>query len=96
MLSPYMPVMKIELLLREKSKHFRKTCNVYSMFYFDRDENVIYICSTQPGYWIGKCGIDHENLVKQCNDLIDEHNKYVQDESYIVKHINIKYIQCTS
>lgn len=96
MLTPYMPVKKIEFLLREKSKYFRNEYHVYSMFYFDKDENVIYICSTRPGYWIGMMGESHRELVKQCNELIDKHNAALFDPHYAVSHIDIKYIECIS
>lgn len=82
MYSKYFPVSSVSRLLRDYSKEFRKK-HCYSMWYFDKENNKIVICSTRPGFWIGRMGETINKLTGQCNELIHKYNecnkKFVED-----------------
>lgn len=61
-LTPYMSVPRIHRIITKKSQELRINYKVRSMFFFDQDDNMIYICTTKPGFWIGKMGKDVADL----------------------------------
>ena len=93
-LTPYMPVSSIKTALREKSQELRIKYEVRSMFFFDGEENIIYIVTNDPWNWIGKNGQDVEDLTNQCNHYIDLYNETHKDYTDFQKeHIKINFIE---
>ena len=103
MTSPYMPTYQMGVILHKKAVALNKTNkSIHSMWYFDKDTNRVCICTTHPGYWIGKMGKDVQELQNALNAEIDRHNiineKVAKEKEYVytnIKHITITFYDCS-
>ena len=74
--------------LKERAVELNKlNKRIYSMWYKDKETNTVYICTTHPGYWIGKAGQDHEKLVKELDALCEKYN---------IEKFKLAYKECQS
>lgn len=94
--TPYMAVPYIKRIISKKAQELRINYKVRSMFFFDNDNNMIYICTNYPGYWIGKNGRDVEDLGNHCNAAIDRYNELNKDyPDFQREHIKIAFIEAS-
>lgn len=102
MTSPYMPTYQMGKILHKKAVALNKVNkSIQSMWYFDKDTNKVCICTTYPGFWIGKMGKDAFDLQNALNAEIDRHNeineKFAKEKGYVytsIKHITIAFYEC--
>ncbi len=85
-MTKFMPHPQINAILRKRSAELRKH-RCYSTWYFDDENNTIVICTTLPGYWIGKAGADIDNLKNEINELLTKRK---------LNPISIEFIECES
>ena len=98
--TPYMPIPEINTILKRRNIEINtilKRRNILAMWYFEKETNTIVICTTRPGYWIGKAGVDHEKLLADINKVIDDKNELLISHGYdnLYDNVNIKYIECS-
>ena len=85
-MTKFMPHPEVNSILRKRSAELRKH-HCYSTWYYDSENNTIVICTTLPGYWIGKAGEDISNLKNEINEMLTKHK---------LNPISINFIECES
>lgn len=85
-MTKFMPHPQINAILRKRSAELRKH-GCYSTWYFDDKTDTIMICTTSPGYWIGKAGADLDNLKNDICEILVKRN---------LNPISIRFIECES
>ena len=103
-MSPYMPLQAIHRIIKRYAKSFNPSSNlkyalrVHSLWYYDKENSTITICTNLPGHWIGRAGTIVEKLKNEINEEIEKHNDFIKrqnlDESQMVKPITVRFIEC--
>jgi len=103
-MSPYMPLPAIHHIIKRYAKSFNPSSapkcalRVYSLWYYDKENSTITICTNLPGHWIGRAGTVVEKLKSEINEEIEKHNDFVKrqnfEESQIIKPITVQFIEC--
>ena len=103
-MSPYMPLPTIHRIIKRYAKSFNPSSNlkdalrVHSLWYYDKENSTITICTNLPGPWIGRAGTIVEKLKNEINEEIKKHNDFVKrqnlDESQMIKPITVRFIEC--
>lgn len=103
-MSPYMPLPAIHRIIKEYAKSFNPSSRlkyalrVHSLWYYDKEDSTITICTNLPGHWIGRAGAVVEKLKSEINAEVEKHNDFVKrqnlDESQIIKPITVRFIEC--
>ena len=86
MLSKFPPHPLVSRILKRESAELRKHY-VYSTWFYDKEEHTVIICTTYPGFWIGKAGVKTQRIQDEINGVLRAHNE---------EDIKIKYIECES
>lgn len=85
-MTKFIPHSQINAILRKRSAELRKH-HCYSTWYFDDENDTIVICTTRPGLWIGRLGVDIYNLKNEINEIATKRR---------LNPISIGFIECES
>ena len=85
-MTKFMPNPRVSFVLKRESARLRKH-HVYSMWYYEKENNTITICTTHPGFWIGKAGCKNQRIKDEINEILKKYNE---------PEITIAYIECES
>lgn len=98
-------VSEVNKIIKNYAVFYNKSNKAKSLWYFELEtENpAVVICTTAPGIWIGKAGVNHEDLKASINGAIDTRNSILENayknnriafEPEMIPHLDVKYIEC--
>lgn len=103
-MSPYMPLPAIHHIIKRYAKSFnpnsrlKYALRVHSLWYYDKENSTITICTNLPGHWIGNAGSVVEKLQSEINAEVEKHNDFIKrqnfDGSQMIKPITVRFIEC--
>lgn len=80
MITKYLPcnAETSRIMHRHAVELHRQKKHMFSMWYYNSEDNSVVICTNYPGYWIGPMGSYIDALREELNAVIDKHNEFLR------------------